>query len=600
MRTLSLLAVGLSIVGSLFAQTDKFSASRSAEIYAGPTVGTSMYIWSDKYTYTAGQSLQLKWTVKPNNDLYPYTMFVYRQNNQTGVKNYFPGNSPEVTDFGGRTAQQGFQAATLSARNKAVLLSSVSMPNELGMHTFVVELRDYTGTRILKTSYMKVGVISGTETITGPITTSRTLTNDKQWNLQGIVYVKDGAVLTIQPGTFVVGQPGSNPASALIITRSGTIEAKGTKSRPIIMTSAAPFGQRTRGGNGGWGGLAMLGRAPINVGANIPGGSNAAGEFYLEGLQTADDALYGGTDPAHYCGTLEYVRVEFAGSILAAANELNSFTWAGCGSKTVAHHLQAHYGLDDAFEWFGGNANAKYLIGGLHADDYVDFQLGWTGKVQHGIFYQSAAQNGNRGIEGDNSEYNANATPISNPTLFNMTFIGSGVTSPDTEGAVPGIYLRRNAQGSFNNMVVQRFPGSGVFFNEAATQTQAANGNIKMNGILLWKNNLLGSNAGDSLAGNQLAGAGTTPAQVTLGFLQGTPAGGAQNITVADPLLTRPFDYSDPDFAGMFGSPIFRTGWVQAPDDGFFDQSARHIGGVGDEDWWSEWTFFPIEADILP
>lgn len=598
MRVLSLLTISVSIAGALMAQAfDKTSAPRGAEIYNGPRVGAAMWIWSDKYTYTAGQPLQLKWTVKTNNDLYPYTIFVYRQNNQTGVKNYFPANSAEVTDFSGRTAAQGFNAQRLADQTKATLLSSVAMPDEPGMHTFAVELRDYTGTRILKTSYMKVGVITGTETLSGNITASRTLTNDKQWNIQGIVYVKSGAVLTIEPGTFIVGQPGSNPASALIITRESTIEARGTKSRPIVMTSAAAFGSRTRGGNGGWGGLALLGRAPINVGANaVAGNPNAAGEFYLEGLQTTPEALYGGSDPEHYCGTLEYVRVEFAGSILAAANELNSFTWAGCGNKTVSHHLQAHYGLDDAFEWFGGTNNAKYLLAGLHADDYVDFQLGWTGKAQYGIFYQSPGLNGNRGIEGDNSEYNANATPISNPTLYNMTFLGSGVTSPDTEGAVPGLYLRRNSQGSFYNMAFQRFPGSGVFFNEAATQNQAAQGNIKMDGILLWDNNTLGANRGGTLAGNMTGG--NAAADATLTYLQGTPAGAAKNIVVADPLFTRPFEYSDPDFAGLFGSPLFRVGAVQPPDDGFFDQSARFIGGVGDDAWWEEWTFFPIEADI--
>src|SRR5215831_6517232 len=66
------------------------AAGPSAAIINGPRTKVSMWIWSDKYVYQAGQNLTLKWTVKTNGDLYPYTVFVYRQNNQTGKKTYFP------------------------------------------------------------------------------------------------------------------------------------------------------------------------------------------------------------------------------------------------------------------------------------------------------------------------------------------------------------------------------------------------------------------------------------------------------------------------------------------------------------------------------
>jgi hypothetical protein len=597
MKVVTLLTLALAAAGAATAQAvDKFTAERMAEIYTGPRVRASMWIWSDKYVYQPGESLTLRWTVKPNNDLYPYTIFVYRQNNQTGAKTYYPALTSAPTDMNGNPMSQGFQPTVLQERTRAILLGSggispaVSVPSEPGMHTFVVELRDYTGTRPLKTAYMKIGVVTSVQTLSGDITADRTLTRDTQWNLQGIVFVKNNAVLTVEPGTFIIGQPGSQPPSALVVTRNGTIEAHGTRSRPIIMTSSQNFGQRQRGA---WGGLVLLGRAPVNVAANAAN-SNPAGEFYIEGLQTTPDALYGGTDPTHYCGSLEYVRVEYAGSILSPNNELNSFTWGGCGTRTVAHHLQSIYGLDDAFEWFGGTMHASHLIGGLAADDYLDYQLGYTGKIQYALLYQSPDSPGNRGVEGDNSEFNAAAEPFSSPTMFNVSLIGSGVQGFD-ENTPPGIYLRRGTRGSFNNFVVTRFIGSGVFLNEAATQAQATAGNLTMNGILLWNNNIAGTNTGPTVEGNtQNNAAGLA----TLAFLNGAPAGGAQNLLAADPLLTRPFEYSDPDFAGLFGSPIFRAGWVQPPDDGFFDQSARFIGGIGDDDWTQEWTNFLVETDI--
>lgn len=602
MRFHLLLAVGLvAVSGALAAEPDKASSGGAvaASIYNGPATRVSMWIWTNKYTYSPGESATLRWTVKTSNDLYPYVVIAYRQNNQTGAKAYLPGNSEAVTDINGNSLEQGLQAAQLTDQTKAVL-ATVALPSEPGMHTFVVQLRDYTGTRVLKASYMKIGVVTAETTLAGEITSNRTLTNNTKWNLSGKVTVKNNATLTVEPGTFVFGLPGGSPPSVLVITRNGRLVADGTRSRPIVFTSNQPFGQRKRGD---WGGVLILGKAKINVGANQTSGicpasgcSNAAGTFFVEGLVADDDGLYGGDDDTHDCGSTQYTRIEYSGVQLTPNNETNSFTWGACGTKTVAHHLQAHYGGDDAFEWFGGSMNAKYLVGGLSADDYVDYQLGYTGKIQYGISYQSPDQNGNRGIEGDNSEYDQGARePFSNPTMYNLTFIGSGVISPDTEGAVPGIFLRRNTRGTFNNMVVTNFFGDAVAFNDAPTQVQADAGNIKMNGILAWNNNKV-NNGANTIVG-QYPGNGGYNAL----YAQGQKGNGAgKNFVVSDPMLSRPFEFSDPDFAARFGSPVFRAGWVQPPDDGFFDQSATFIGGIGDEDWTKEWTNFLVETDIAP
>jgi hypothetical protein len=579
-----------------------------AAVFAGPRSKVSLWIWSDKYVYQANQNLTLKWTVKTNGDLYPYTVFVYRQNNQTGAKTFYPGGTDTPTDINGNTATQGYQPVQLADATKAVLMGNggkfpaLTIPNEPGMHTLTVQLRDYTGTRVLKTNYMKIGVVKGATTITGDITADRTLTNDTEWDLKGVVYVKNNATLTIEPGTFVIGQPGTTPPSALIITQNGKIMASGTKSRPIIMTSSLPFGQRTRGD---WGGLVMLGKAPINVGGNIPGGTgicpadgckNPPGTFYIEGLVGNPDSVYGGTDPNHNCGTLRYVRVEYAGTILSPNNELNSFTWGGCGKQTVAEHLQAIYGKDDSFEWFGGTMDAKYLVGGLGADDFTDYQLGWVGRVQYGIMYQSPDAPGNRGIEGDNSEYDQAATPYSNPTFFNVTYFGSGASGFD-EANSPGLFVRRGSRGSFNNLVFSNFFSPCIDIDDASTQAQADAGNVKMNGILCWNNNT-GVKGANTLEG-QLMVSGLSAAAYNLAYAQGSKGSGAgKNFVVSDPLISRAFQYSDPDWTTLFGSPIFRVGWVQPPDDGFFDQSAQFLGGMGDVDWTDEWTSWLVEGDV--
>ncbi|BDC52427.1 hypothetical protein F183_A47420 [Bryobacterales bacterium F-183] len=554
-----------------------------------PVPNIAMYVWTDKYVYQPGERATLRWTVKTNDDATEYTMVAYRQNNQTGKRFFLPGLTEEVTDITGKKVGE-FAPAPLQNATKAVvagdggLIGALTIPNELGMHTIVVQLRDASGLRVLKSAYMKIGVVDEFVTLSGNIEETRVLVNTKAYRLSGTVFVRNNAILIIDPGTFIIGQPGSQPPSALIVTRNAQIYAAGTKARPIIMTSSRPFGERTRGD---WGGLVLLGRAPINVASGAdPNRPNADGEFSIEGLPATEDTRYGGSNPDHNCGTLKYVRVEYAGAILSPNNELNSFTWGGCGKATVSEYLQAHYGLDDSFEWFGGTSDAKYLVGGLGADDFVDYQLGYTGRIQFGVFYQSADSNGNRGIEGDNSEYNNSATPRSRPQMYNLTFIGSGVPGFD-EGDSPGIFLRRGAGGELNNMLVTRFYSSGVRANDATTQAQVDAGTVTMNGVLLW-NNGLGTSAANTVAGQVHTDLGT--------FAAGTRGSGL-NFFALDPMLRRPFEYSDPDFRPMTGSPVFRANWIQPPDDGFF-QNAGFIGGMGDSNWMEEWTNFLVDSDI--
>ena len=118
------------------------------------------------------------------------------------------------------------------------------------------------------------------------ITANTTWTKNNIYLLQGgCLYVTNEATLTIEPGTIIKGDQ-----AALIISRGSKIIADGTANRPIVFTSNKPAGQRAPGD---WGGLLIMGKAPINV----PGG-----ETVVEG--GCDQAIYGGGDPADNCGIL--------------------------------------------------------------------------------------------------------------------------------------------------------------------------------------------------------------------------------------------------------------------------------------------------------
>lgn len=574
---LSLLSTGLfAAEGPIFRTVNASQAEREISGFTSIDSTAAMWVWADKYVYRPGEQLTIRWTVKPNNDLYPYTIVAYRQNNQNGAKFYLPANNNTPTDFFGNTPDQGLRIVRLPEANKATV-ATVTVPEEFGMHTLVVQLRDYTGTRVVKTAYFKFGVVRATVELTGAITESRTLTSDNAYSIRGIVTVRNNAVLTIQPGTFILGQPGSQPPSVLLVATNGRLIAEGTRSRPIIMTSSQPIGQRQRGD---WGGLLMLGLAPIN---------DPAGFLAIEGLPELPETRYGGTDPNHSCGSLRYVRVEFAGALLRPNEETNSITWGGCGKDTKSEYLQAHYGLDDAFEWFGGTNDAKYLVGTYTADDFIDGQIGWSGRIQHGVMVANDDLS-NRGIEMDNYERDFAAKPLGKPSIYNVSFIGGGVRGFD-EADAPCLYFRRGAGGAYNNLLCYNWVTRSVGGANIADSIQPniVSGDFSANGLLFWNN-----------------GANTTPAapatidgQVTADFraFVGAPA---RQALISDPLLRRPLERSNPDFRPLTGSPVFRANWIQPPDDGFFDQWATWIGGMGDFDWTEEWTNFAQEQDLKP
>ncbi|MDX2180622.1 MAG: hypothetical protein SFV18_13580 [Bryobacteraceae bacterium] len=597
MRIFASLTASLVLAGGAFAAGPEASPSvggqRELVDLSTQRTDAAMYIWAERYVYQPGEQLTLRGTVRPNNDLYPYTLFAFRVNNQTGVKSFLPNGTTTVTDIYGNTQAQGFRVGPLPALDKAVLVgaggvvttSPVTIPQELGMHTIVFQVRDFTGTRVIKSAYFKIGVVEQFVNVSGAITSDTTWVNTRAYRLTGIVYVRS-SVLTIQPGTFVLGQPSAAPnPSTLVVTNTGRINASGTKSRPIIMTSSRNVGQRERGD---WGGLILIGNAPINT----PGGS-----ANIEGLPDSPETRYGGTDATYNCGTLRYVRVEFAGSVLGPANEVNGITWGGCGSQTVSEYLQVHYGLDDAFEWFGGNNDGKYLVGSYTQDDYLDWQTGWTGRLQHAVMVATPTAQSNRGIEADNLSNPQDATPRSRPILFNVTFVGNGNLAEEDTNANAGIWLRRGTGGSLNNILITNWNQTGIEARDTATAAQMAEGGaLTINGLLMW-NNGQDRNKPNTVEGQ--TNSANTPAEVAAALLALVQRPASQTL-VADPLLRRPLASSDPDFRPGLGSPVFRANWVQPPDNGFWDQNAHYIGAFGEIDWTEEWTWIVIEPDVRP
>lgn len=271
--------------------------------------------------------------------------------------------------------------------------------------------------------------------LSGEIEGAARLRCDRRYRLSFVTWVRPGATLTIDPGTTIVGDPATR--GALVVQPGARLIAEGTPERPIVFTSAAPAGQRRAGD---WGGVLLLGRAPINL-------RDAAGRpmrGQVEGLAADGAGAYGGADAEDSSGVLRFVRIEYSGLSLGPNNEINGLTLAGVGRGTRIDHVQVRHSADDCFEFFGGTVDAQHLICEAAGDDAFDWDLGYTGRLQF-LFAEGGAGNG---LEGDNDPAGSAHTPVSAPQIWNATLCG---------GAGVGALLRHGSAGVLGNVVVSGY-----------------------------------------------------------------------------------------------------------------------------------------------
>jgi hypothetical protein len=294
----------------------------------------------------------------------------------------------------------------------------------------------------------------------GEIAAPTTWTADKTYTLTGHVFVR--STLTIQAGTRILGKAGSS----IVVTQDGTIDAQGTADAPIVFTSASPEGSREAGD---WGGVVLLGRAPINV---------DGGNEKIEGFADTETRTgYGGDDPAHNCGTLKYVRIEFAGYELAPDNELNGLSVGACGAGTELDYVQIHKGADDGIEFFGGTASIKHLLVTQADDDSIDWDYGWVGSAQWVIAQQSGLA-GDNGIEADNQKDDNDAEPRSNPAIWNLTLVGSNAGPGGAAKSQKGMTLRRGTAAEIRNALIVGFADAPYNIADEATVAQIDAGEL--------------------------------------------------------------------------------------------------------------------------
>jgi hypothetical protein len=438
-----------------------------------------------------------------------------------------------------------------------------------------------------------------------------TWTADKIYKLVGFVRVGEEAVkgtitkktvLTIEPGTLIIGDRATK--GTLIVQRGSQIIANGTAANPIVMTSERAVGEREAGD---WGGLVICGQAPNNL---------AEADRELEG---GYGGFHGGTDAADNSGSYKYVRVEFAGIPINPNQEVNSFTFGSVGSATVVDYVQASFGLDDSFEWFGGTVNCKHLIAYKGLDDDFDTDNGFSGYVQYGVGIRGttqADQSGSNGFECDNNAQGSALTPFTSAIFANMSIIGAKYLA---ETAIStqfqhGAQLRRNNKQKIYNTLITGYPW-GVYIDGQLGDTRgnADRGEIDLQNVILagvegWGTNFWGTGGtitynprGVPVRENDANTAGTafligtkTPTawftglkgnkildnRSTIGLNANVWSTGRPTFTLATsgtallnaPLPTLPAYFDKTDYVGAFKDADWTTGWSE-----FSPQSVQYI-----------------------
>jgi hypothetical protein len=207
-----------------------------------------------------------------------------------------------------------------------------------------------------------------------------------------------------------------------------------------------------------WGGIVMLGRAPINA---CPG-TTVSGTPECQEQIEGTDGFYGGNSPSDNSGTIRYARVMYSGFQVTPNNELQGITLGGVGSGTTMDHVQVHNSSDDGIEIFGGTVNGRHIVITGADDDSIDTDTGWTGALQFGIVIQRAG-----GGDRMNEWSSIRRAPFSQPKIANFTYVGRA-------GGGAAIALNQGSQAQFYNMVVTR-PAGGAGAGQMCLSIDDAN-----------------------------------------------------------------------------------------------------------------------------
>jgi len=335
-----------------------------------------------------------------------------------------------------------------------------------------------------------------TQILTGNITKDTKLTKRDTYLLLGSVFVTDSTTLTIEPGTVIIGDFKTN--GSLIISKTSKIIAEGTVTDPIIFTSNRGFKKE-----GDWGGLFILGNAPINK------YGNASSVDYDLKPTSYENISYGGDNPKSNSGILKYIRIEYAGKRTREHGYFNALTLAGVGSKTTVENIMVSYCKGNSFNILGGNLSMEKLVSFRTNSNDFKFNFGTQSRISNSLAIRSPYVSGADGsrcmyiASYDDKEEVDFTKPLTRVEAENLTFIN---VSDDLKydmsvGLVKeGIYVAKDAAIDISKSVISGFKPAVIFDSRTKISSQSLD-NLKFSNMYF--NNCEGNLFLDNVSNNE-------------------------------------------------------------------------------------------------
>ncbi|TBN04908.1 hypothetical protein EYD45_05230 [Hyunsoonleella flava] len=294
-----------------------------------------------------------------------------------------------------------------------------------------------------------------TQILAGTISEDALLKKSEVYLLLGSVFVAPGVTLTIEPGSVILGDYKTN--GSLTIARGAQILAEGKSTDPIIFTS-----NRSIRKTGDWGGLIILGDAPINR-----YGSGSVANFYPN-ISPSDygNTNYGGDEILGSSGVLRYVRIECAGKRVSQDTYFNGLLLASVGAGTEIDHIMVSNAGEDGIEIWGGNISMSNMVSYRSKGTDFKFNYGTTSIISNSLAVRSPyASNGSgdRCLEvlsyhkKEEVDFEKSKTSLD---ANNLTFLNS---SKDLEAAIKmnlvheAIYVGADAELNMSKSVISGF-----------------------------------------------------------------------------------------------------------------------------------------------